>query len=97
MPLSTLACFSLRTTLALQHDAKTTAVAALYLAFKFLKMQAPEGQAWWLTLHSTAKQDTLEGIPTQSSVFLALALAPRWPGLNRHQQLYPRPLRWRRD
>jgi len=53
---------SLRTTLALQHDAKTTAVAALYLAFKFLKMQAPEGQAWWLTLHSTAKQDTLEDI-----------------------------------
>jgi cyclin T len=54
---------SLRTTLALQHDAKTTAVAALYLAFKFLKMQAPEtNKAWWLQLHGTVQQDTLEDI-----------------------------------
>lgn len=53
---------SLRTTLALQHDAKTTAVAALYLAFKFLKMQAPDGRPWWLDLHGTATQDTLEDI-----------------------------------
>lgn len=53
---------SLRTTLALQHDARTTAVAALYLAFKFLKMQAPEGRPWWLDLHASATQDTLEDI-----------------------------------
>lgn len=53
---------SLRTTLALQHDARTMAIAALYLAFKFLKMRAPPGAPWWAEIEPKISQAVLEEI-----------------------------------